>query len=94
MTAKYFYNDFELDFNKVTSFDIAATVAIMDYPEAPNPESEYVSWNTLGNYIMWSDGNRTYYFCKKYLRINGWDFTNENDRINAFTYLNHKQQSN
>lgn len=92
---KYEYNNMELNFDKIKSFDIASAVAILQNIELPSIEVEYVWWNPLGNYVMWQDGNgTTYYFCKKYLRINGWDFTSKAERSLAFDHLNKKQLSN
>ena len=92
---KYQYNTWELNFDRIKSFDIAATVSILQNIESPpTPSEEYVWWHPFGNYVMWSDGGgTTYYFCKKYLRINGWDFTTKAERQLAFDYLNGKQLS-
>lgn len=91
---KYEYENMELDFNNIESFDIASAVAILQNIEHPSIEIEYVWWNPLGNYVLWSDGQTSYYFCKKYLRIKGWNFTTKAERQLAFDFLNKKQLSN
>lgn len=76
---KILYETFELDFDKITAKDIACAVNIFAgfepvefFKGTKIADTDFVSWNYYGNYIMYYDGNgAVYYFCKKHLKISG-----------------------
>lgn len=83
----YFYNDFELDLDKISTEDVAQAInQLNEYDD--NPKTEYVWWNPLGNYVSWNDGSGTsYYFTKKYLRVTGWDLWNPKEYGRLFEFI-------
>jgi hypothetical protein len=90
---KHLYNDFELNFDKVTREVIAATVKIIQFddPQYLSEDLYCVTWNMLGNYILWNDGGETFYFTKKYLKINGGDYYNPHEIQRGFNFLKQHQ---
>lgn len=90
MSIKYEYG-FDLDLGAPLANDIARTVRTLQGLELAedkiSADEDYVWWNPLGTYILYNDGDVAFYFCKGYLRINGWDLTQKTDREQSFNFL-------
>jgi hypothetical protein len=78
---------FILDFDKIASKDIALAVGIAKGYEN-TADVAYVSWNPLGTYIYWWDGDSdAFYFTKQYVRIKGYNLQNLEDISKMIEFL-------